>query len=564
MSVVPILRRAALLVGLCLTPAMVFGQAASAVWRAVAPGGRTRCAFDTPFEFWVRPGDAARVFIYLQGGGACWNLESCAPGKDTAFDAAIDSTDHRQRRDGIFDRDDATNPFRDHTAIFVPYCTGDLHLGTRTVRYGAVPGDSGRGVTVHHAGFHNVTAVLDYLATQRTTPRLVTIVGASAGGVASPIVAAEVARRLPETEVRQIADGAGAFRVPRLRALLAQWAVDSLLASLGSPLADSGDLVVGMYRSAAVRQPRVRFSQVGTTSDAVVGGWLSRFGDDPGRVATYISTTYRELTAAGVCFAGYTLSGADHTVLWRRGALATPVSGQPLGARIRREVLDAPCKVERPQAPPARDAAFLFAYRAKPEMDAAFAQGYRRHLDWHAAHNDSLTWLAWTIIDGPGIGTFVDGAFGVALEAFDDRVDPRGDGEDAGRNVTAFATPPSRQLLRLRHDLGLTTRLEQGRPGAMQRVVSLTIKPGSEPTVEQTLRTLATRPSALDYAVYEQMSGGEQPAFVIVAQFDAWADLDDAARDPVRTIVRALGSTVSRVESAVWQHRPDLTYTPRR
>jgi len=561
MSVVPMLRRVALLAGLCLTPAAVSCQAATAVWRAVAPGGRTRCAFDTPFEFWVRAGDAARVFIYLQGGGACWSLDSCAPGKDIAFDSAIDSSDYRQRRDGIFDRNDPTNPFRDHTAIFVPYCTGDLHLGTRTMRYGAVQGDSAHGVTVHHDGFHNVTAVLDYLTTERAVPRLVTIVGASAGGVASPIVAAEVARRLPRTEVRQIADGAGAFRVPRLRALLAQWAVDSLLASLGSPLADSGDLVVGMYRTAALRQPRVRFSQVGTTSDAVVGMWLSRFGDDPARVATYIATTYRELTAAGVCFTGYTLPGTDHTVLWRRGALATPASGQPLGARIRREVLDAPCKLE---PPPARDAAFLFAYRAKPEMDAAFAQGYRRHLDWHAAHGDSLTWLAWTIIDGPGIGTFVDGAFGVAFKAFDDRVDPRGDGEDASRNVTAFATPTSRQLLRLRRDLGLTTRLEQGRPGAMQRVVTLTIKPGSDQSVEQTLRSLATRRFAIDYAVYEQMSGGEQPSYVIVAQFDAWSDLDTAARDPVRTIVRALGPMVSRVESAVWQYRPDLTYMPRR
>ena len=493
MSIVSMVERIALVAGLCLTPATVIGQAAIGVWHVVAPGGRTRCAFDTPFEFWVRPGNPSRVLIYLQGGGACWSLESCAPGKDIAFDAAIDSTDHRQRRDGIFDRDDAANPFRDHTAIFVPYCTGDLHLGSRTVRYGSAPGDSARGVTVHHAGFRNVTAVLDYLTAQRTNPRLVTVVGASAGGVALPVVAAEIARRLPTADIRQIADGAGAFRVPRLRALLAQWAADSLLASLGAPLADSGDLVVGMYKAAAARQPRIRFSQVGTTSDAVVGGWLSRFGDDPASVGTYIATTYGELTAAGVCFTGYTLPGADHTVLWRRGALAAPVSGQSLGARIRREVLDAPCRVE---PPPARDAAFLFAYRARPEMDAAFAQGYRRHLDWHAAHSDSLTWLAWTIIDGPGIGTFVDGAFGVAFKAFDDRVDPRGDGEDAGRNVTAFATPTTRQLLRLRRDLSLTTRLEQGRPGAMQRVVSFTVRPGTESSVEQTLRTMATKPWA--------------------------------------------------------------------
>ena len=210
------------------------------------------------------------------------------------------------------------------------------------------------------------------------------------------------------------------------------------------------------------------------------------------------------------------------------------------------------------------DAAFLFAYRAKPDMDAAFAQGYRRHLDWHAAHGDSLTWLAWTVIDGPSIGTFVDGAFGLAFKAFDDRVDPAGDGQDAGRNVTAFATPTGRQLLRVRRDLSLTTPLESGAPLTMQRVATLTLKPGTEAAAERTLRMLASRKFGLDYAVYERLSGGDQPTYVIIAQFDAWRDLADAHADPVRAIVRALGASVSGVESSIWQYRPDLTYIPKR
>ena len=62
----------------CLTPAALAAQVA---WSVVAPRGDTRCAFDTPFEFWVREGDPARLFIYLQGGGACWSLDSCDPSK---------------------------------------------------------------------------------------------------------------------------------------------------------------------------------------------------------------------------------------------------------------------------------------------------------------------------------------------------------------------------------------------------------------------------------------------------------------------------------------------------
>ena len=74
----------------CLTPVAVDAQSADAAWHAIAPGGRTRCAFDTPFEFWVREANRERVFIYLQGGGACWSLDSCRPGPDIAFDRGIE------------------------------------------------------------------------------------------------------------------------------------------------------------------------------------------------------------------------------------------------------------------------------------------------------------------------------------------------------------------------------------------------------------------------------------------------------------------------------------------
>ena len=555
-----------------LTPGILMAQAAGSAWTTIEASARARCAFDASYRFWVRDGDATRVVLYLQGGGACWSAESCRPGRTIAFDAVIDSTDLHQREHGIFDRNNALNPFRDYTAVFVPYCTGDLHLGTRVSRYAGA--DSAASVTVHHAGYFNVSAVLDHLQARPIEPTHVTVIGGSAGGVASPVVAAEVARRFPGARVSQIADGASAFRVARLRELMTGWGTDSLLRSLGMPLAADGDLVVGLYRTAAARHPRLRFSQVATTADAVVGAWLQRFGGDASDVAPNIQETFRDLSATGVCFTGFALPGAQHTVLWRPDGLSADASGRPLGERLRREVIERDCPLRNEATADrgvrhgsvtqasARDAVFLFSYRAKPDMEGAFAAGYKRHLAWHAAHADSLAWLAWTVIDGPAAGTFVDGTFGIAFKAFDDRVDQQGDGEDAARNVTAFAVPTGRETLRLRRDLSAAVRLESARAGRMQKVARLTATPGTEAQVERVLRTMrAGAPKTLDYAVYERVSGGDQPAYTIIVQLDAWADLERG--DPTAAIVRALGARLARVESEIWAYRPDLTYIPK-
>ncbi|MEZ5250734.1 MAG: pectin acetylesterase-family hydrolase [Ilumatobacteraceae bacterium] len=74
----------------------------------------------------VREADPERVLLFFQGGGACFSAETCA------FDADLPA-DHRRRRrpvraTGVFGLDDERNPFRDHS-VFVPYCTGDVHLG---------------------------------------------------------------------------------------------------------------------------------------------------------------------------------------------------------------------------------------------------------------------------------------------------------------------------------------------------------------------------------------------------------------------------------------------------
>ena len=118
---------------------------AARAWTTIAPGGDTLCATGTPYTFHVREGDASRVMIFLNGGGACWSGDLCdlntEPTPYTPF-AGMDSNDPASMG-GVFDAANPGNPFAGWTQVFVSYCTGDAHLGARDVDYPASAGGTG-------------------------------------------------------------------------------------------------------------------------------------------------------------------------------------------------------------------------------------------------------------------------------------------------------------------------------------------------------------------------------------------------------------------------------------
>ena len=135
------------LIALVLLFALALAQGLEAFWKAVeVPGGV--CADGSPYRFYVSPGDPRKVVVDFQGGGACWDQATCGP----------ESRTYRKRVDvqelylaqGIYNRMSVANPFFGWTHVFVPYCTGDLHVGRATVDYG--------GFKVHHQGARNAQA----------------------------------------------------------------------------------------------------------------------------------------------------------------------------------------------------------------------------------------------------------------------------------------------------------------------------------------------------------------------------------------------------------------------
>jgi len=179
--------------------------AAESDWQKVVPAGDCACADGSEFAFWDRPADETKVVLYLEGGGSCTDAATCAftgtGGENDYYDYNL-STERPGLGGGIFDFDNADNPFAGYSFVYVPLCTGDVYLGDATVEYSPE-------LTVQHKGYVNGTAALAYLAEHYPDARQVVVVGKTAGSVAAPVYGGLVADLLPDAQVTVLGGQSG-------------------------------------------------------------------------------------------------------------------------------------------------------------------------------------------------------------------------------------------------------------------------------------------------------------------------------------------------------------------
>ncbi|HEX7030651.1 MAG TPA: hypothetical protein VF254_08645 [Gammaproteobacteria bacterium] len=224
------------------------------------------------------------------------------------------------------------------------------------------------------------------------------------------------------------------------------------------------------------------------------------------------------------------------------------------------------------------NAAFLFAYWPNEGQREQFDAGYRKHLDWHRKNNDPLPWYGWYVATGERTGMFVDGSFGITFEAFDNRIKPKEDAANFRETTAPYGKTAYRRILRHLPRLGTAARLEERQPSAGIEVVTFFVKPGRAGTFEACLEQLvAALGSAKDrpaFTVYRQLSGGAQPAYLVMFPREGYAYFENRAAsldalikahtgaETERELLALLSGSVQRTHSETWRYRTDLSRIP--
>ena len=154
--------------------------------------------------------------IYLQGGGACYDAQSCAENANSPLPVRIFTRRSSTRRvdqlgnQGIFNTTNPTNPVARWSHVYIPYCTGDLHGGAR--KNATVPGIPGKQQFVGH---NNLQNNLKLLAPFFRRAEDIALVGASAGGVGVLVNYPQVVHAFGGRSVAALVDSAPI--IPNLR-----------------------------------------------------------------------------------------------------------------------------------------------------------------------------------------------------------------------------------------------------------------------------------------------------------------------------------------------------------
>lgn len=240
------------------------------IWNQFDGGGNTVCANGSDYSFFAHEGSVNKLVIDFQGGGACWNGEGCTsshakPNPKLGFGLYADrlSVDPEAAR-GIHERDNPENPLKDWYHVFIPYCTGDLHIGNVTQTYRNP--FTNEDYRIEHRGAVNTQAVLDWTFTQFSAPESIFITGCSAGAYGAAYWTSAVRDNYPEAAIYQLGDcGAGIINDQLSAQVASSW---NAAATLPNASFDA-KVVPDAYVTTLSGDSKLKMAQYNTAFDGV-------------------------------------------------------------------------------------------------------------------------------------------------------------------------------------------------------------------------------------------------------------------------------------------------------
>ncbi len=271
------------------------------IWQEVrlAPETGALCGNGTPFKFYIRrAADNLNVNINLEPGGACWDYASCsgqagirgARNPNGIPDNYINKLDIALLTPFITPIHWVNHIEQQRwNTVFIPYCTGDIHAGNRTVVYEDPTGQN-PPLTWHHNGLNNVRAVIAWLRQNLPQPRQMLDTGCSAGGTGALVNHHFFRSRLAPHWGYLLSDSGPVFEASgdqdpswRLHQTIRQvWGLDPMLATFRSEVPGlDPDNLGSIYRALSQAWPGDRLGVVQFQQDAIYSAYsYERFFDD--------------------------------------------------------------------------------------------------------------------------------------------------------------------------------------------------------------------------------------------------------------------------------------------
>ncbi|PYR20153.1 MAG: hypothetical protein DMF98_23955 [Acidobacteria bacterium] len=229
------------------------------------------CSHGTPYEFFFKRGtgdDVNKLLVYFQGGGACWDDLTCSV---PVYKMAVSDADNPSNTTtGFADLTNPLNPFRNWSAVFVAYCTGDVHWGDSNMN------------GIEHRGFVNARVVEKFAREHFVNPSEVFVTGSSAGAYGAILHGIYLHEAYPASTFNVVADaGSGVITQDFLvNDLNPAWDVEKNLPTYIGVAPDITTLTIAdlyiaganYYATAGVNHYAPRGSRFGQYTTAYDGG----------------------------------------------------------------------------------------------------------------------------------------------------------------------------------------------------------------------------------------------------------------------------------------------------
>lgn len=282
-----------------------------------------------------------KTMIFLQGGGACFNAQTCQgnPAKVEGKDSSS----------GILDRTNAANPVADWNYVFVPYCTGDVFAGNNP--NGTVPGVSG---TQKFVGYANMEIFLSKIAATFPTTERVLLTGTSAGGFGAAANYGHALRIFPEaTPVNLVDDSGPLMRQPPLAHCLqdlwkTMWNLDdTVLAECGQDCIGQQDFLLAASKHWATARPNLAQGLVSATGDQTIRNFYGFGAQSCTSFAQVTATDYaaglqdiRTQLAGNTNVGSYLYDATSHTLLQSDALFYSTTLGSKSPAAWVKDIVD--------------------------------------------------------------------------------------------------------------------------------------------------------------------------------------------------------------------------------